>query len=59
MSEKKLSPADFREEVQRLHAAGKLPPIHELLSAVADTRKDYADKIIAARNQGEDDASND
>jgi hypothetical protein len=59
MSEKKLGPSDFQAEIQRLQAAGKLPQLHELLGAVADTRKEYAPKILDARKQGEDDASND
>jgi hypothetical protein len=52
--EKKVGPSDFQAEVERLHAAGKLPQLHELLSAVADVRKEYAPKILDARKQGGD-----
>ncbi len=58
MSEKKLGPSDFQAEVQRLAAAGKLPPLHELLAAVTDAREKFAPKILKAREQGEDNASN-
>jgi hypothetical protein len=58
MSEKKVGPSDFRAEAQRLHAAGKLPSLEDLLSAVHETRKEYAPKILEARKQGGDDGSN-
>lgn len=57
--EKKLGPTQFQAEVERLHAEGKLPPLHEVLGAVADARSKFAPKILDARKQGEDDASND
>jgi hypothetical protein len=52
--EKKLGPSDFKAEVERLHAAGKLPQLHELLGAVADSRKEFAGKILEARKQPAD-----
>jgi hypothetical protein len=52
--EKKLGPTQFQAEVERLHAAGKLPPLHELLAAVADARSKFSDKILEARKQGDD-----
>jgi hypothetical protein len=58
MAEKKMGPTEMQAEVARLHAAGKLPQLHEVLGAVADTRKKYAPKILDARHKGEDDASN-
>ena len=54
MSEPKVGPTHFQEEVQRLHAAGKLPQLHELLGAVADAREKFADKILKARKEGDD-----
>lgn len=58
MSEPKVGPSDFQAEVERLHAAGKLPRLEELLEAVGETRKKYAPKILKAREEGED-GSND
>jgi hypothetical protein len=55
MSNKKIGPSDFKAEVERLHAAGKLPKLEDLLSAVADTRKEYAPQILAARHSNEED----
>lgn len=54
--EKKLGPSDFKAEVERLHAAGKLPQLHELLGAVAEARKEFAPKILKARHEGGTDA---
>lgn len=61
MSETKVGPTDFKAEVEKLHAAGKLPSLEELLSTVHETRKEYAPKILKARSladTGGDDASN-
>lgn len=58
MAEKKMGPTEMQAEVERLHATGKLPALHEVLGAVADSRKKYAPQIIEARHKGEDDASN-
>jgi len=55
MSELKVGPTEFQAEVERLHAAGKLPKLEDLLSAVGDARKEYAPKILKAR--GENDGS--
>lgn len=46
---KKIGPSDFKAEAERLHAAGKMPSLEDLLAAVADTRKEYAPKILEAR----------
>jgi hypothetical protein len=54
--EPKVGPSDFKAEVEKLHAAGKLPSLEELLSAVGDVREEYAPKILKARE--EDDGSN-
>ena len=58
MIEPKVGPSDFKAEAERLHAAGKLPSLEELLGAVGETRKEYAPKILKARKEGTD-ASND
>lgn len=52
--EKKQGPSEFQAEVQRLHAAGELPSLEDVLEAVADIREKYAPKILDAREQGED-----
>lgn len=54
MSEPKVGPSDFQAEIARLHAAGKLPALHELLGAVADAREKFAPKILKAREEGTD-----
>jgi hypothetical protein len=54
MSEPKVGPTEFQAEAQRLHTAGKLPSLEELLSAVGETRKEYAPKILKAREGGND-----
>lgn len=51
MSERKVGPTEFKAEAERLHAAGKLPTLDELLSSVAGVRKEYAPKILKAREQ--------
>lgn len=52
----KIGPTEFQAEVERLHAAGQLPSLDEVLGAVADTRKEYRPQILEARNKGEDNA---
>ena len=47
--EQKMGPTEMQAEVARLKAAGKLPELHEVLGAVADTRSKYRDKILEAR----------
>jgi hypothetical protein len=54
MSEQKVGPSDFKVEAERLHAAGKLPSLEELLSAVSGVRKEYAPKILDARKSGQE-----
>jgi len=49
MSEPKVGPTEFQAEVERLHAAGKLPSLEDLLGAVGDVRKEYKSKIEAAQ----------
>jgi hypothetical protein len=55
-NEPKLTPSDvrrFRREAERLIATGEMPSLAELLSVVAEVRRKYADKIIAARKESE------
>jgi hypothetical protein len=54
MADKKLGPTEFEAELQNLRTEGKLPSLDEVLAAVADSRKKYSDKILAARGLGED-----
>lgn len=55
--DKKLGPTDFQAEAERLQAAGKLPSLEDLLSAVSEARKTYAPQILEAREKGEDDGA--
>jgi hypothetical protein len=50
--ENKIKPSDLARQAAELHRTGKMPPLEEVLQAVAEARKKYADKIVAARNQG-------
>lgn len=52
--EKKMGPTEMKAEVERLHAAGSLPKLEDVLHAVGETRKEYAPKILDARKQGEE-----
>ena len=55
-NEPKLKPFDvrrLRREAERLSAPGEMPSLAELLSVVAEVRRKYADKIIAARKESE------
>jgi hypothetical protein len=54
MDTKKQGPTEMQAEVARLQAAGKLPPLHEVLGAVADARAKYREPILKARNSGEE-----
>ena len=51
--EKKLAPRDFEAEVQRLKAAGQMPSLEQVLAAVAEARKKFAQRILDARRQGQ------
>jgi len=45
----KISPSDLRKQAQDLIRTGKMPSLDELLKAVAETRKGYAEIILEAR----------
>jgi len=49
MSEPKVGPTQFKAEVKRLKAEGRMPSLEAVLEAVADARMKYRDKILAAR----------
>ena len=49
MREPKMGPTQFKTEVERLKAAGKMPSLEEVLSAVANVRAEFVPKILAAR----------
>jgi len=49
MSEPKMGPTEFAADVEKLKAEGRLPSLETLLAAIADTRAEFAPKILAAR----------
>jgi hypothetical protein len=51
MAEKKFTISDLKAEAERLHAAGKMPSLEDVLSAVSEAREKYAPKIIKAREE--------
>jgi len=51
---KTIKPSDLRAEAQKLIEAGKMPPLAQLLGAVAHVRTKYADRIKAAQKSGPD-----
>jgi hypothetical protein len=44
--------SDLRAEAQRLIVAGAMPTLAQVLEAVAEARKKYADQIRAVRKEG-------
>jgi len=49
MSERTVGPNEFAAEVERLKAEGRFPSLETLLAAIAETRAEFAPKILAAR----------
>ena len=45
----KMGPTEFAAEVERLKAEGRFPSLEDLLAAIAETRAEYREKILAAR----------
>jgi hypothetical protein len=45
----RLGPTQFQAEVERLRAEGRMPTLRDLLDVIADTRAEFAPKILAAR----------
>jgi len=52
MSEPKLGPTQFTEEVERLQRVGKMPSLERLLEVIAEVREVYRPRILAAREKG-------
>jgi hypothetical protein len=48
---RKIKPSELEAEAQRLIDSGQMPPLEELLQAVAETREKYRDQILAARRE--------
>lgn len=51
---KTVKPSDLRAEAQKLIESGKMPPLAQLLGAVAYVRTKYAHRITAAQASGPD-----
>ena len=49
MSEPKRGPTQYKAEIERLQREGKMPTLEAVLAAVAETRAEYREKILAAR----------
>ena len=49
MSEKKMGPTEMRAEIIRLHRENRMPSLEAVLDAIASTRAEYREKILAAR----------
>jgi hypothetical protein len=48
-NELKMGPTEFAAEVERLKAEGRFPNLETLLPAIAETRTEFAPRILAAR----------
>ena len=53
MSDKLIKPSDLRAEAERLVAAGKMPPLEEVLKAVSSAREKYLPEIKKVRENPE------
>lgn len=51
MSEPKIKSSELEQQAAELAQSGKMPSLEELLSAVAESREKYADKIKQARQE--------
>ena len=49
MSEPKMGPTQYKAEIERLQREGKMPSLEAVLAAVAETRAEYRERILAAR----------
>jgi hypothetical protein len=58
MTKKKLTRSQYdrkmHAEAQRLIDAGQMPPLEKLLQAIAETREQYRDRILAARKPNQE-----
>ena len=48
---KKIKPSELEADAQRLIDAGEMPSLETLLQVIVETREEYRDQILAARNQ--------
>ena len=53
MHKPKIKPSDLRAEAQRLIDSGQMPSLDRLLATIAETREQYKDRILAARELAE------
>ena len=51
MSEPKVGPTQFQEEVERLKREGKMPSLEEVLAAIDEVKQEYGPLILAARKR--------
>ncbi len=49
MSEPKMGPTQYKAEIERLQREGKMPTLEQVLAAVAETRAEYRERILATR----------
>lgn len=47
----KIGPTQFKAEVERLQAEGRMPSLSELLGVIAEVRTEYRKKILTARTR--------
>lgn len=50
MADQMIAPSDLRTAAAEMVNQGQLPSLEELLSAIAETRKKYSQKIVDARH---------
>jgi hypothetical protein len=44
-----MGPTQYKVEVERLQAEGKMPTLEQVLAAITEIRAEYREKILAAR----------
>jgi hypothetical protein len=49
VTEPKVGPTQFQEEVERLKREGKMPSLEEVLAAIDEVKQEYVPRILAAR----------
>jgi hypothetical protein len=47
----KLGPTQFKAEVERLQAEGRMPSLSELLGVIAEVRTEYRGRILTTRKR--------
>jgi hypothetical protein len=56
--QKKQGPTKMRAQIIRLHREGRMPSLERLLEVIVETRAEYREKILAARQQRKRDVRN-